>query len=78
MFVSSIAVVGIYKEPGGAHESSVADAEHASLGYGQAKLVGERLCERASREFGLDVMILRIGQLSSVYRVHIYQISLNE
>ena len=45
-------------------EKAIKDERSATLGYGMSKLVGERICEAAAEASGLDVSIVRIGQIS--------------
>lgn len=64
IFISSIAVVAGNKLTTGAPEGPAEDDSHALMGYGQAKLVGERIIERAAENCGLRAIIIRIGQIS--------------
>lgn len=64
VFLSSISVVAHQKGVSDVQEEAVEDESLASFGYGLSKLVGERICEIASRKAGLNAAIVRIGQIS--------------
>jgi nucleoside-diphosphate-sugar epimerase len=68
VFVSSIATVSRHQGDAAAPEGPVLDESYASLGYGMAKLAGERICEVAAEKAELDTAIIRIGQISYVSR----------
>ena len=70
LFISSIAVVGNYKKYYGGSmvpETPMIDERSTrSIGYGQAKLVCEKIVEEASVHYGdrLEAMIARCGQIT--------------
>lgn len=70
LFVSSIAVVGQYPAVHGNHivpEQAITDPRcTSSLGYGKAKLVCERILEKAAQDWSseMEVSYVRTGQLS--------------
>jgi nucleoside-diphosphate-sugar epimerase len=66
VFVSSIATIARQRSGGAANtlEGPILEESSASLGYGLAKLAGERICETACEKAKLDTTIVRIGQIS--------------
>lgn len=71
-FVSSVATAGNWGTVPGARlkvpEEEIDDWKVARFGYGQAKLVAERLIADASRTHGLTAVICRVGQVAGPVR----------
>jgi thioester reductase-like protein len=67
-FISSISAAGNWTAIPGARlrvpEAEIDDWKIARFGYGQSKLVAERLLAEASRGRGLTVAVSRVGQVS--------------
>ncbi len=67
-FMSSVSVAGQWGTLPGAlelvPEVMLQDWRVAKMGYGQSKLVAERLSAEASRTTGVDVVVCRLGQLA--------------
>lgn len=69
LFVSSIGATSNWGSAAPTSRSKIPEVELtdwkvARTGYGQSKLVAERLLSHASRAIGLPVSIIRVGQLS--------------
>lgn len=68
VFVSSVSVVGRWGSlPGSTAtvpEVMLQDWRTAKMGYGQSKLVAERLCVNAAENLGLTTSIIRVGQVA--------------
>lgn len=67
MFVSSItAAIRNVAGPQGTVPEQVVDDQHraSAMGYGQSKLVTERLAARYAERFGVPVTIARVGQIA--------------
>lgn len=68
VFVSSISAAGNWGALPGARasvpESLLDDWKVARLGYGQAKLVAERIIDEATRVSGLEGVVVRVGQVA--------------
>lgn len=45
-------------------EAPITDLAAAGSGYGESKLVAERLLQEASRNNGIEVVICRVGQIA--------------
>ncbi len=68
MFISSVSVVGRWGSlPGSTAtvpETGLEDWRTAKMGYGQSKLVAERVCVKAAEECGLTSTVVRVGQVA--------------
>lgn len=68
MFISSVSVVGRWGSlPGSTAtvpEVELQDWRTAKMGYGQSKLVAERVCVKAAEDLGLTTNIVRVGQVA--------------
>ena len=69
VFISSVAAVSNWAAAAPTStsrivEAEVADWQVAKTGYGQSKLVAERLLCKSAREWGLVGSVLRVGQLA--------------
>ena len=67
VFVSSIAVVGECSDVGPIPETNISSTTYTNrIGYAEAKLVGERIVERARDDFAqyLEATSVRMGQMS--------------
>lgn len=69
LFISSIGTVSNWASQAPTSRESVPEVELmdwrlARTGYGQSKLLSERLLAHAARRYGLSVKIVRIGQLA--------------
>lgn len=71
-FVSSVAAAGNWGTVPGAREQvpeeEVEDWKVARMGYGQSKLVAERLLADAARSVGVKTAVCRVGQVSGPVR----------
>lgn len=71
-FISSISAAGNWGAVPGARmkvpEQEIDDWKVARLGYGQSKLVSERLLARASQNSGLSCAVCRVGQIAGPVR----------
>ena len=67
-FISSVSVVGRWGSlPGSTAtvpEVELQDWRTAKMGYGQSKLVAERVCVNAAEDLGLTTNIVRVGQVA--------------
>ncbi|KAI0401682.1 acetyl-CoA synthetase-like protein [Xylaria palmicola] len=61
LFVSSVSAVGAWEGKGPVPEEPVEDLNCAAMGYGQAKLVSERLLHEAAVTSGLRAAVCRVG-----------------
>ncbi|KAK8119240.1 uncharacterized protein PG998_003866 [Apiospora kogelbergensis] len=61
LFISSVSAVGAWPVLEPVPEAPIRDLAYATMGYGQAKLVSEKILERAVAVSGLRAAVCRIG-----------------
>lgn len=63
-FTSSVGVAYNWKVSASIPEQEILDLSAARTGYGESKLVAERVLLEAAKRSDIDVTILRVGQIA--------------
>ncbi|KAH6614388.1 hypothetical protein B0J18DRAFT_299914 [Chaetomium sp. MPI-SDFR-AT-0129] len=64
VFISSIATVTGWNQPGDVPEQSLREIENSTGGYGRSKLVSSLILDAANKISGVPVAVLRVGQVA--------------
>lgn len=64
IFTSSVGVVEHWHAPGPVPEAAIKDLACAGMGYGESKLISERLLVAAGNVSGVESVSLRLGQIA--------------